>query len=116
MHLKNWLLVVLLASSASFVGCGKSKGPPPAPVAFNAHVDLAKLQDALGSNTNPEVQQSMAKIASGLRYGYDYNQVLAELQKLAQNPSLTEPQKKVVNDNIEQVKQILSQNQPQQPK
>jgi hypothetical protein len=45
-------------------------------------------------------------VSFGIRYG-DFNKTLAELTKLAGNPSLTEPQKKAVNDVIAQVKQAL---------
>ena len=95
-------------------GCKKAAPPPPPPVAFGAHVDMAKLQETLSTNTDAEVQASLSKIASGLRYGYDFEAVLVELDKLNQNPNLTEPQKKVVGETIEQVKQVLNQPKPGQ--
>lgn len=42
-----------------------------------------------------------------IRYG-QYDQALAELQKLGAVPTLTEPQKKLVNDLVEQVKQLAA--------
>ena len=38
-----------------------------------------------------------------LRYG-NYPEAMADLDKIAADPSLTEPQKKLVADTIEQVK------------
>ena len=43
----------------------------------------------------------------GVRYG-DYNKALAELDKLANNASLTEPQKKIVSEVTEQVKKAAA--------
>jgi hypothetical protein len=43
----------------------------------------------------------------GVRYG-TYPDALAALDKLASDPSLTEPQKKAVSDLIEGVKQTLA--------
>lgn len=110
----NLLVAILLAGVVSLVGCHKAKAPPPAPVAFNARVDLAKLQETLSTNTDAEVQACLTRIASGLRYGYDFEAVMVELDKLNQNTNLTEPQKKVVSEVIEQVKQVINQPKPGQ--
>jgi len=110
----NWLSTLVLVSVVAIAGCGKPKPPPSPTVAFNAHVDIAKLQETLSTNTDTEVQASLTRIASGLRYGYDFEAVLVELDKLNQNPNLTEPQKKVVGEVMEQVKQVLNQPKPGQ--
>jgi hypothetical protein len=60
------------------------------------------------------VQESLAKVAAGVRYGYDYEAVLAELEKVNQNTALTEPQKKVVNEVLDQVKQVVNETKPAQ--
>jgi len=110
----KWVVTVFLAGVVALAGCHKAKAPPPAPVAFNAHVDLAKLQETLSTNTDAEVQACLTRIASGLRYGYDFEAVMVELDKLNQNTSLTEPQKKVIGEVIEQVKQVINQPKPGQ--
>ena len=48
-----------------------------------------------------------SKATMAIRYG-QHAEALAELEKLAANASLTEPEKKVVNDVIGQVKQLLA--------
>jgi len=108
------LWVVVWATLAAVAGCKKANAPAPPPVAFNAHIDMAKLRDTLATNTNDEVQQSLGKVAAGVRYGYDYEAVLVELDKLSTNASLTEPQRKVVGEVTEQVKQFVSQGKPPQ--
>jgi len=43
-----------------------------------------------------------------------FPQALVELNKLAQNPGLSEPQKKVVSALIEQTKQVIAKGLPGQ--
>jgi len=110
----TWFCALILAVAVVAAGCKKAAPPPPLPVANNVHVDLQKLNEVLSTNTDTGVQQCMAKIAAGLRYGYDYEAVMVELDKLNQSPNVTEPQKKVVNEVIEQVKVVINQPKPAQ--
>jgi hypothetical protein len=59
------------------------------------------------------VQSDVTQVGFGLRYG-QYMNSLAALDKLVNNPSTTEEQKKVVNELIEEVKQVISKA-PAQP-
>jgi hypothetical protein len=88
-------------------GCGKAKTPPP-PEYNQVTVDLPKLTQAFTGTTTPEVQQSVNMVQRNLRYG-DYTKALMSLDELANNPAVTEPQKKVVAELIEQVKKVISQ-------
>jgi hypothetical protein len=100
----NCLPILLLAGVFALAGCGKSSKPQPS--ADAAVMDMRQLQQAFPSPSN-EVQSSLDKVRMAIRYR-QVEVVLAELDKLANNASLTEPQKKAVNDKIEQVKQAIS--------
>jgi hypothetical protein len=54
------------------------------------------------------------QVSFGMRYG-DYMKSLAALDTLAHNPASTEQQKQVVNQVIEQVKQVLNAQQNKPP-
>jgi len=110
MKMNKWLVGVLAVGTLVLAGCGKSQqqqqqGPPPV-VMRGVKVDLPKLQQSLTSD-NPALQAAVSKVTSSLRYGL-FSQALTELQKLSGDPSLTEAQKKVVSDVIEQVKQMAA--------
>src|ERR1019366_7843277 len=97
----NYLIMVLLGGMLAFAGCGKTdkSTAQQAP----ATMDISKLQQAFPSPT-PGQQSTLAKALQGLRYRL-YPDALMALDKLASDPSLTEPQKKAVSDMIEGVKQ-----------
>jgi hypothetical protein len=69
-------------------------------------VDISKFQQAFPSPT-PEQQSDIGKALQGLRYGM-FPEVLAALDRLASDASLTEPQKKAVADMIQGVKQTMA--------
>ena len=86
-------------------GCGKSGGsaaPPPA--ASGTTLDIEKLQQAFPSAT-PEIQDDIRKVKFASRYTQWKNAEEA-LDKLAAEPSLTDPQKQIVNDLMEQAKKL----------
>src|ERR1035437_3463997 len=100
----NRLLMVLLAGVVAFAGCGK---PASTQVQGTiAAMDIPKFQQAFPSPT-PAQQSSIDKVRTGVRYRM-YPDALAALDKLASDPSLTEPLKKAVSDLIEGVKQTLA--------
>jgi hypothetical protein len=77
------------------------------PVAINGvTIDLPKLQRACGSSS-PTIHESLDKVRLSLRYA-DYRTALEELGKLANNPDISETQKKTINDVSEQVKQAFA--------
>jgi hypothetical protein len=103
MKTTHYLLVVLMAGVIALVGCSKStpKAPPRQP----GVVDLTDLQQAFPTPT-PDAKASLDKLRFSARYG-QYEVGLVELDKLAGLPDLTEPQKKAINDVIEQVKEAI---------
>ena len=100
---------ILLAGVFALAGCGKSQqqqqGPPPMEIR-GVKIDVPKLQQAF-ANEKPELRSVAVDAGSDIRYGKTAD-ALAKLQKLAADPSVTEPTKKVINDVIEQVKQLAA--------
>jgi hypothetical protein len=101
MKIVNWMMMVLLAGGLALTGCGKK--PTPMPV---SGVDVPKLREAFAT-ASPEIQVAVSEVTMGVRYG-DYSRAFAALDKLAKAPNLSEPQKKIVAEVIEQVKQLAS--------
>jgi hypothetical protein len=103
----------MVAAGALFVvGCGKGKTPPP-PEYNQVTVNLPKLQQAF-VDAPPEVKESVSMVQRDLRYS-DYPKALISLDELVNNPAVTAPQKKVVNEVIDQVKKVISQASPAAP-
>ena len=92
-----------MAGVLAVAGCKKSapKPPPRQP----GVVDISPLQQAF-PNPSPEVQACIQKIRFAARYG-TYEPALPELDKISNLPDLTEPQKKAINDVIDQVKEAI---------
>ena len=103
MKMTHYLLIVVMAGALAVAGCGKSsqKAPPHQPGVVN----LADLRQAFPDPT-PEIRASLDKLRFSTRYG-QHEAALVELDKLANVPNLTDPQKKAVNDVIEQVKEAI---------
>jgi len=99
------LLVAFVTGLALLTGCGKSNKVPPAAQIDGVTVDLPKLQKALEANTNPDVRNQITQVAFGVRYG-DYPKALMALDQLSNNANVSEAEKKVVNEVLEQVKQV----------
>jgi hypothetical protein len=101
MKTTQYLLIVLMAGVLALAGCGKSDKQTPPPRQPGV-VDLGPLQNAF-PDPSPDVKGSLDKLRFAARYG-QFEAELVELDKLIAIPNLTEPQKKVINDIIEQVK------------
>jgi hypothetical protein len=104
MRMTNWIPTLLLATIIALAGCGKEK--PPAPVQEGVTLDLPKLREAFAT-ASPDLQNLVSEVVMRLRYG-EHSSALAALTKLASVSSLTEPQKKIVSQVTEQVKQVAS--------
>ena len=94
----------LLAGLLALASCNKPTPPPPTQQGIA--LDLPKLKEAFASS-GPEIQTQVATVLNGVRYE-EFATALATLDKLAQTPGLTEPQKKIVTQVTEQVKQVAS--------
>jgi hypothetical protein len=100
MKIVNWITMCLLAGALALTGCGK-KNPTPTGVGGGA-VDLPKLQQAFAT-ASPDLQTAVSAVGMGIRYG-EFARAFAALDKLANSPGITDAQKKIVNEVIEQVK------------
>jgi hypothetical protein len=105
MKMLNYLLVILIAGMLASAGCGKSS-KPAGPVRTPGVVDISDVQLAFPAPP-PEVASSLDKMRFSLRYR-QFDVALVELDKLAHLPNLTEPQKKAIDEAIEQVKQAIA--------
>lgn len=104
----KYLISLVVIGLATVAGCGK-KGETSAPPPYEASgikVDLPKLQQAFAT-AEPELAAPVNDAVSGFRYG-QYEKAMMALDKLVNNPKLTEDQKKLVNEVIEQVKQVVT--------
>jgi len=99
---------ILIAGALVLAGCGKSQqqqeGPPPVEMG-GVKIDLPKLQQCLPADKK-ELHDAASKVMMALRYG-QYPEALVQLDKVAA-ADLTDAQKKVVNDVIAQVKQLMA--------
>jgi outer membrane murein-binding lipoprotein Lpp len=100
------LLNVIAAATLVLSGCSKGDKTPQSLQVDGVAVDLPKL-NATFENADPEVKRVVTEVGFNLRYT-KYEQALMSLDKLANDPKVTEPQKKVVNDVIEQVKKLAN--------
>jgi len=105
--MKKLTTLLALGAIALFVGsgCGK-KETSAAPQVNGVTVDVPKLNEAF-ANASPELKGTVTQVGFSVRYG-KYEEALMNLDKLANDPSLTEPQKKVVNEVLEQAKKLAT--------
>jgi hypothetical protein len=104
MKILNLMLGCLAAVCVVATGCGKSDKAPQAPDINGVTVDIPKFNQAFES-ASPEVKTTTTAVGFNIRYG-KYEDALMALDKLSSDASLTEPQKKVVGELIEQVKKL----------
>ncbi len=110
MNATIWLAGSLAAALLLGAGCGQSKQAGQDAAARPVAVDLPKLRDTCASG-NPEVRAAANRAIIAIRSD-KYAAALAELDKLAANPNLTEPQKQAVSEVREQVKHNLARTLP----
>ena len=105
-----WISGALLAAVLVLAGCGKSDKSTAQRIP--ATMDITKFQQAFPAAT-PEQGNNIAKVTQGVRYRL-YPDALAALNKLAADPTLTDPQKKAVNEMLQGIQQALT-NAPASP-
>src|SRR5262245_4612778 len=110
MNKSNYWYIGLLLAAFAFAGCKKAQQEAPVPEFNGVKVNYPKLQQAF-ANSSPELQQGVRDLIQGLRYGM-YEKSLEALDKMSSDTSLTDEQKKVVNELIEQVKTLASKAPP----
>jgi hypothetical protein len=93
-------------------GCKKAE-PPQAEGTIQLYgvtVAIPKL-DTEFQTAPPNVQTQVTQVKNAYRFG-QYAKMVVELDKLANDPALTEPQKKLATDLIEQMRQVLAKSSP----
>ena len=111
MKTTNLVFPILAASLVAFAGCKKADQSKELAQAYHGViVDWSKL-DSEFANAASDVQASISSVKRFLRYG-QFPQALMDLDKLSTNPNLTEPQKKLVNNLIEQTKKEIDKAPP----
>jgi hypothetical protein len=90
-------------------GCKKAP-PPQAPGTIQQSgvtLELPKL-DTEFKNASPDVQAAVDRVKAAYSRG-QLSQMMAELNALNANPSLTEPQKQLIGNLINEMKQVMNQ-------
>jgi hypothetical protein len=103
MKATKYLLMILTVGVLALAGCSKSDKGPPA--REPGRVDFTQLQQQF-PNPTPEVAACIEKVRFACRYR-TFDTAQAELEKFAQTANLTEPQKKAVDEVVEQVKTAI---------
>lgn len=106
--MKYIILVIGLTGAALLAGSGCKKGSdmPAASQINGVTVDLPKLNEAF-ANSSQELRSLVTQVGFNIRYT-KYEDALMALDKLANDPNVTEDQKKVVNQLIDQVKKLAN--------
>jgi len=97
------LCVALLLPALFAAGCKKAENTPSAPDRAGM-LDVEKLQKAFPPPRSDNVQHHFQNLVFSVRFR-NYSQALEALYGLAAEPGVTDAQKKVVNELIEEVKQ-----------
>jgi hypothetical protein len=91
-------------------GCSKGPPTPAVPEINGVKCDFPKLQRTF-DNSSGEIQQHVQEAIQGVRYGM-YDRSLEALDALANDATVTADQKKVVNELIESMKQVIAKSPP----
>jgi hypothetical protein len=99
-----WVSGILMAGLLAFAACSKSeKAGAQQP---SAAMDFTKFRQAFPTPT-PEQQQVIAKVSQAIRYRL-YPDAVAALAQLSGDASLTDAQKKAVNDLAAGLSQMMT--------
>jgi hypothetical protein len=94
-----------MVAIAGLAGCSKSQSSDASAQRGGGSVDMPKLTQAFMNTTNEQIRNQLFEVDQGFRYR-DYLRAIAGLDKLANNPDVTEEQKKVVAEVLEQMKKL----------
>ena len=105
MKTPSCLYAILAVCSLAFAACKKAEPMGPTVDFYGVKVDWPRLDEV--TNAGPDALASVYMIKRSFRYEL-FPQAMVELDKLSSNPNLNEPQKKIVNDLIDQTKQVIT--------
>jgi hypothetical protein len=107
MKVHNVASALLAVCLVAFASCKKSEQSVTPNTEFNGvKVEWPKLETEFGSG-DQEMQRAASLAVRHIRYS-QLPDAVGDLERLSGDPKLTEPQKKVVTDLLEQVKQALA--------
>jgi len=111
MKTTRWVFGLLASCLVASTGCEKAAQPADqAQEYYGVKVEWPRL-DAEFAGASPEVQTEVSLAKRAFRYRL-FPQALVQVDKLTHVPNLTEPQKKLVNDLLEQTKQVIAKAPP----
>jgi hypothetical protein len=99
-------LACLFVTSA----CKKSQSQAASQDRYGIGIDWPRL-DTEFQNNDPAIQAATASIKRSILY-HQFRQAIADLEKLATNPTLTDPQKKTLTDLRDQTQQVMAKGSP----
>jgi hypothetical protein len=111
--MKGATLLVVAAAALFFSGCSKAEKTPESIQMNGVSVDLPRFNTAF-ENAPDATKRLSTEVGFNLRYN-KYEEALMSLDKLSNDPNITEPQKKVTADLIEQVKKLANAPAPGAP-
>src|SRR6516162_2274716 len=101
------LFVPLAQVLAAFAGCKRSEQPMGPPQEYyGVKLNWLQLNTAF-TNASPEAQNDAYMAVRAFRYS-QFPQAMVQLEKLANAPGLTDAQKNVATELIEQTKQVIA--------
>src|SRR2546427_1952475 len=105
------LFFTLALALLALTGCKKSEqlsGPPQE--YYGVKLNWSQLNTAF-TNASPELQNDAYLAVRAFRYS-QFPQAMIQLEKVAGNPGLTEAQRTLVNELMEQTKQVIAKAPP----
>ena len=92
-------------------GCKKAEHAPEGTIQlYGVTVEIPKL-DTEFKSANPDVQAAVGRVKTAYLRG-EYMSMMMELDKLNNEPSLTEPQKKLVGNLLNEMKEVINKQGP----
>lgn len=110
----KWIALCFLAVVLAFTGCSKSVKPPADAPPTRVPIDLPGLRDAFAA-ASPQVQAIATRAVKDIQTD-NWAAAGAELEKLGANSSLTDDQKKIVREVLEQLKANMARQPAPPPK
>ena len=111
MKINNALLGVLLAVGVgASAGCKKSPPPveiQPPMVVDGVKVDFPRLMDSVVVSGSAKAQAAVREVQGFFRYG-QYEKAMTSLDKVAKGGSLNEEQKKLAEEVVEELRQVVA--------
>ena len=111
MKAPNIAFALLAVCLVAFASCKKSdQSVAPNTEYYGVKVDWPKLDTEFASS-DQELQNAASLAVRHIRYS-QFPDALGDLERLSANPKLTDAQKKVVSDLLEQTKQAVAKAPP----